>query len=51
VNQVAIVENKRLSPMLAFAAQMQKEREIARSKKAPRRRSLTSTVATPLPSD
>jgi DNA transposition AAA+ family ATPase len=38
VNQAAIVENKRLGPMLALAAQMQQEREIARSKKAPRRR-------------
>lgn len=38
VNQAAIVENKRLGPMLALAAQMQQEREISRSKKAPRRR-------------
>ncbi len=38
VNQAAIVENKRLGPMLALAAQMQQEREITRSKKAPRRR-------------
>ncbi len=37
VTQAAIVENKRLGPMLALVAAMQKGREITRSKNAPRR--------------
>jgi hypothetical protein len=38
VNQAAVVENKRLGPVLAFIAERQKERDLGRSKKAPRRR-------------
>jgi hypothetical protein len=38
VDQAAIVENKRLGPVLAYVAERQKELDIARSKKAPRRR-------------
>jgi hypothetical protein len=38
VTQAAIVENKRLGPMLALVAEMQKGREMTRSKRAPRRR-------------
>jgi hypothetical protein len=37
VNQAAIVENKRLGEVLAYAAARQAERNEARSKKAPRR--------------
>ena len=37
VNQAAIVENKRLGPVLAYIAERQKERDMSRSKKAPRR--------------
>ena len=37
VTQAAIVENKRLGPMLALVAEMQKGREITRSTNAPRR--------------
>jgi len=38
VNQAAIVENKRLGPILAYIAEQQKELEMSRSAKAPRRR-------------
>ena len=38
VNQAAIVENKRLGPVLAYIAQKQKELDMSRSAKAPRRR-------------
>ena len=38
VNQAAVVENKRLGPVLAYIAERQKERDLGRSKKAPRRR-------------
>jgi hypothetical protein len=38
VTQAAIVENKRLGPVLAMIAEMQKGREMTRSKRAPRRR-------------
>src|SRR3954451_83720 len=38
VNQAAIVENKRLGPVLAYIAEMQKELDMSRSAKAPRRR-------------
>ncbi len=38
VNQAAIVENKRLGPILAYIAQQQKELDMSRSTKAPRRR-------------
>src|SRR5918993_19214 len=38
VNQAAIVENKRLGPVLAYIAERQKELDMSRSKKAPRRR-------------
>jgi hypothetical protein len=37
VNPAAIVENKRLGPVLAYIAERQKERDMSRSKKAPRR--------------
>src|SRR3954454_11526080 len=37
VNQAAIVENKRPGPVLAYIAERQKERDMSRSKKAPRR--------------
>ena len=37
VNQAAIVENKRLGEVLAYAAARQAEQTRARSKKAPRR--------------
>lgn len=38
VDQAAIVENKRLGPVLAYIAERQKEFDMSRSKKAPRRR-------------
>ena len=38
VNQAAIVENKRLGPVLAFIAAQQQAREDGRSKRAPRRK-------------
>lgn len=38
VTQAAIVENKRLSEVLAYVAQRQQERDEKRSAKAPRRR-------------
>ena len=38
VNQAAIVENKRLGPILAMIAEQQKQRDTKRSNKAPRRR-------------
>ena len=38
VTQAAIVENKRLSEVLAYVAQRQQERDEQRSAKAPRRR-------------
>jgi hypothetical protein len=38
VNQAAIVENKRLSEVLAYVAERQRERTETRSAKAPRRR-------------
>ena len=38
MNQAAVVENKRLGPILAYIAERQKERDLGRSKKAPRRR-------------
>src|SRR3954454_8535355 len=38
VNQAAVVENKRLGPVLAYIAERQKELDMGRSKKAPRRR-------------
>ena len=38
VNQAAIVENKRLGPILAYIAEQQKELDMSRSTKAPRRR-------------
>ena len=37
VNQAAIVENKRLGPVLAYIAERQKDCDMRRSKKAPRR--------------
>jgi hypothetical protein len=37
VDQAAIVENKRLGPILAYVAERQKELDIKRSQKAPRR--------------
>lgn len=44
VNRAAIVENKRLGPMLEMIAAMQKEREDKRSKKAPRRTGQTGHI-------
>lgn len=38
VNQGAIVENKRLGPVLAYIAERQKELDMSRSNSAPRRR-------------
>jgi hypothetical protein len=38
VNQAAVVENKRLGPVLAYIAERQKELDMSRSRKAPRRR-------------
>jgi hypothetical protein len=38
VNQAAIIENKRLGPVLAYIAEKQKELDMSRSAKAPRRR-------------
>ena len=38
VNQAAVVENKRLGPILAYVTERQKELDMGRSKKAPRRR-------------
>jgi hypothetical protein len=38
VNQGAIVENKRLGPVLAYIAERQKDFDMSRSKSAPRRR-------------
>jgi hypothetical protein len=38
VNQAAIVENKRLGPVLAYIAERQKELDMSRSKRAPSRR-------------
>ena len=42
VNQAAIVENKRLGPVLAYIAEKQKELDMSRSVKAPRRRGQTN---------
>jgi hypothetical protein len=42
VNQAAIVENKRLGPVLAYIAKKQKELDMSRSAKAPRRRGQTT---------
>ena len=38
VDQAAIVENKRLGPVLAYIAERQKELDMSRSRKAARRR-------------
>jgi hypothetical protein len=38
VNQAAVVENKRLGPVLAYIAERQKELDMSRSRKAPSRR-------------
>ena len=38
VNQAAVVENKRLGPVLAYIAERQKELDVSRSRKAPSRR-------------
>jgi hypothetical protein len=38
VDQAAIVENKRLGPVLAYIAEQQKLLDTSRSQKAPRRR-------------
>jgi hypothetical protein len=38
VNQAAVVENKRLGPVLAYIAERQKELDMSRSNSAPRRR-------------
>lgn len=44
VNQAAIVENKRLGPVLAFIAERQKELDMSRSNKAPRRRGQSPSI-------
>ena len=44
VNQAAIVENKRLGPVLAYIAEKQKELDMSRSAKAPRRRGQTNHI-------
>jgi hypothetical protein len=36
VNQAAIIENKRLGPILAYIAEQQKQLDMSRSAKAPR---------------
>ena len=38
VNQAAVVENKRLGPVLAYIAERQKELDMSRSRRAPSRR-------------
>ena len=38
VDQAAVVENKRLGPVLAYIAERQKELDMSRSNSAPRRR-------------
>lgn len=38
VDQAAIVENKRLGPVLTYIAEKQKQADLSRSQKAPRRR-------------
>ena len=38
MNQAAIVENKRLGPILAYIAEQQKNLDMSRSAKAPRRK-------------
>ena len=38
VNQAAVVDNKRLGPVLAYIAERQKELDMSRSRRAPRRR-------------
>jgi hypothetical protein len=38
VNQAAIVENKRLGPLLAYITEQQRKLDMFRSAKAPRRR-------------
>jgi winged helix-turn helix protein len=38
VNQAAVVENKRLGPVLAYIAERQKDLDMSRSRKAPSRR-------------
>ena len=43
VNQAAIVENKRLGPVLAYIAEKQKELDMSRSSGAPRRRGQRTT--------
>jgi hypothetical protein len=44
VNQAAVVENKRLGPVLAYIAERQKELDMNRSNKAPRRRGQASSI-------
>ncbi|MGA3063244.1 MAG: ISNCY family transposase [Methylocystis sp.] len=44
VDQAAIVENKHLGPVLAYIAERQKEMDMTRSKKAPRRRGQTGHI-------
>ena len=38
VNQAAVVENKRLGPVLAYIAERQRDLDMSRSRRAPRRR-------------
>ena len=44
VNQAAVVENKRLGPVLAYIAERQKELDMSRSRKAPSRRGQAASV-------
>lgn len=40
INRAAIVENKRLGPVLEMIAEQQKQRQVTRSKRTPKRRGL-----------
>jgi len=44
VDQAAIVENKRLGPVLTYIAEKQKQADLSRSQKAPRRRGLAKNL-------
>ena len=44
VDQAAIVENKRLGPVLAYIAERQKQMSMSRSQKAPRRQGQGKTL-------
>ncbi len=44
VNQAAIVENKRLGPVLAYIAERRKELDMNRSRNAPQRRGQAASL-------